>query len=259
MDKMDYGQVANSYARSREDIPVSLMESLLFRNIRFDEKKVADLGAGTGALTRKISMRRADIVGIEPSPELLEYAKAFNRTKNFTIPYLQATAEQTGLKDSEFDIVTAMRAWHWFDREKAMKEVKRILKPNGKLIVIDSGFLTGPDVVRKTLAVVSQHVSGGLKPAGSKAEAKQRINGFPVEWFAEWQENGFELRDFYKLNYSVRFTKQEWVDRVRSVSWFAAMEGTVREQAVKELLDCLPDQEPYEIPHECNVCILSLI
>ena len=259
MERIDFGQVANSYARSREDIPVSLMESLQIRNIRFDGKKVADIGAGTGVLTRKISMRKADVIGVEPSQELIEQAKAFNRTKNYAIPYLQATAEQTGLPDSEFDIVTAMRAWHWFDREKAIKEIKRILRPKGKLIVIDSGFLTKPAVVQTTLAIVSKYAPDGPKPAGSKAKAKQRINGFPVEWFAEWQHNGFDLRDFYKLDYSIRFTKQEWVDRIRSVSWLAAMEENVRVQAVKELFDTLPDQEIYEIPHECNVCILSLI
>ncbi|WP_042455834.1 class I SAM-dependent methyltransferase [Neobacillus dielmonensis] len=256
MDTLDFGQVANSYARSREDIPISLMESLLFRNIYFDGKKVADLGAGTGALTRKIAMRKADVVGIEPSPELIKHAMAFNHTKNFTIPYLPATAEQTGLADSEFDIVTVMRAWHWFDRAKAIKEIKRILKPNGKLIVVDSGFLTEHELVQQSLAVVSKYAAGGLRPAGSKADANQRINGFPVEWFVEWQQSGFDLTDFYKLNYTVRFTKQEWVHRIRSISWLAAMEENVREQAMKELLDTLPDQEPYDVPHECNVCIL---
>ena len=259
MKQIDFGQVANSYARSREDIPVTLMDSLQLRNIFFDGKKVADIGSGTGALTRKIAMRKANIVGIEPSVELLDQAKTLNQIKNFTIPYWQGTAEATGLEDSKYDIVTVMRAWHWFDRSKAIQEMKRILKAKGTLIVIDSGFLADSAIVEKTLEVLTEYVDGGLKPAGSKATSKQRINGFPVEWFEEWQCGGFELRDFYKLNYSVSFSKMEWVERVESISWLAGLDEPVRKQALQKLVELLPDQEPYAIPHECNVCILRLV
>ncbi|ETI67452.1 class I SAM-dependent methyltransferase [Neobacillus vireti] len=259
MKQIDFGQVANSYARSREDIPVTLMDSLQLRNIFFDGKKVADIGSGTGALTRKIAMRKADIVGIEPSVELLNQAKALNQKKNFTILYWQGTAEATGLEDSKYDIVTVMRAWHWFDCSKAIQEMKRILKDKGTLIVIDSGFLADSAAVEKTLEVLTEYVDGGLKPAGSKATSKQRINGFPVEWFEEWQSGGFELRDFYKLNYSVSFSKKEWVERIESISLLAGLDEPVRKQALQKLVEVLPDQEPYAIPHECNVCILRLV
>lgn len=257
MGKVDFGQVSNSYARAREDIPTSLMDSLLIRNISFEGKKIADIGAGTGALTRKIAMRKGEIIGIEPSQELIEQAKVLNITKNYRIPYRQGTAECTGLAGSQYDMVTVMRAWHWFDREKAINEIRRILKPNGKLLVIDSGFLSEHAVVQKTFEVLSQYVEGGVKPAGSKADAKQRINGFPVEWFEEWHLGGLELQDFFKLNYTVSFTKQTWVERMRSVSWLVSLEEPVRKQALRDLFVSLPDDEPYLIPHDCNVCILA--
>jgi ubiquinone/menaquinone biosynthesis C-methylase UbiE len=258
MRQIDFGQVANSYASSREDIPVTLMDSLHLRNNFFEGKKVADIGAGTGVLTRKMAIRKADVIGIEPSKELLEQAKALNLTKNFTIPYQQGSAEDTGLEDSQFDIVTVIRAWHWFDRPKAMQEIKRILIARGTLIVIDSGFLSGTSTVEKTFALLAKYVEGGLIPAGSKADSQMRINGFPVEWFEEWQKNGFELRDFYKLNYTVSFTKQEWVERIASISWLAGLDAEVRKSALEELANSLPEQESFVIPHECNVCILRL-
>jgi ubiquinone/menaquinone biosynthesis C-methylase UbiE len=258
MKRTDFGQVANSYARSREDIPVALMESLQLRNIFFAGKRVADIGSGTGALTRKMAMRNADVVGIDPSQELRAQALAMNVAKNFQIPYLQGTAETTSLEDSKFDIVTVMRAWHWFDRPKAIAEMKRILKKKGTLIVIDSGFLPGTTVVAKTFEVLSNYVEGGLTPAGSKADSELRINGFPVEWFKEWQESGFDLRDFYKLNYTVEFSKLEWLDRIESVSWMADMDESVRKKALQELSSSISEQEPFKILHECNVCLLRL-
>ena len=147
MEHIDYGQVAKSYAKTREDIPVSLMDSLYVRGIFLDGRKVVDLGCGTGALTRKLAMRKANVIGVDPSKELLHHANALNMAKNYNIPYVQGTSEDTGLQDSQFDIVTVMRAWHWFDREKAIQEIKRILKAKGTLIVIDSGFLVGSSVV----------------------------------------------------------------------------------------------------------------
>ena len=258
MRQTDFGQVANSYARSREDIPVALMESLQLRNIFFAGKRIADIGAGTGALTRKMAMRNADVVGIEPSHELRAQALALNVKKNFQIPYLHATAEATGLEDSKFDIVTVMRAWHWFDRLRAIAEIKRIIKEKGTLIVIDSGFLTGTTVVAKTFEVLSKYLEGGLTPAGSKADSKLRMNGFPVEWFKEWQDTGFDLRDFYKLNYTVEFSKQEWLDRIESVSWMAGLEESERKKALLELSSAISEQEPFKILHECNVCLLRL-
>jgi ubiquinone/menaquinone biosynthesis C-methylase UbiE len=259
MKPIDFGQVAYSYAKSRDDIPVNLMDGLFIRNINFAGKKVVDIGAGAGALTRKLALRKADVVGVEPSSDLMEQAKDLNRRKNFTIPFLQGSAEDTGLPDSEYDFVTVMRAWHWFDREKAIQEVKRILKAKGTLIVIDSGFLTGSAAVEKTFEVIPKYVEGGLKPAGSKAEYKHCINGFPVEWFEQWKQNGFELRDFYRLNYSVNFTKQEWVERVKSISCLSGLSEEVRKKALEELYRALPEQEPYLIPHDCNVCILRLV
>ncbi len=43
MEKIDFGQVAKSYARAREDIPASLMDRLFIRGISFDGKSYADL------------------------------------------------------------------------------------------------------------------------------------------------------------------------------------------------------------------------
>ncbi|MCL6571315.1 MAG: methyltransferase domain-containing protein [Bacillus sp. (in: Bacteria)] len=258
MRQINFGQVVNSYAHTREDIPVNLMDSLHLRNIFFEGKNIADIGSGTGVLTRKMARRKADVVGVEPSIDLLGQAKEMNKTKNFTIPYRQGSAEATGLKDLHYDIVTFMRSWHLFDHSLAIQEMKRILKAKGTLIVMDSGYLSGSTIGAKTFEVLAKYVEGDLKPAELKAEPKLRINGFLAQWFEEWQQNGFELRDFYKLNYTINFSKKEWIERVESITWLTRLDEPVRKQALAELFASLPDQGPYVIPYECNVCILRL-
>ncbi|WP_442597792.1 class I SAM-dependent methyltransferase [Neobacillus sp. D3-1R] len=261
MNGAHFGLVAESYSRSRNDIPHQLFESLQLRNIYFAGKKVADIGCGTGVLTRKIKIRNAQVIGVDPSPQLLEKANVSSEEDFLSIPYVLGTAEQTGLDSTAFDIVTVMRAWHWFDREQTIEEINRILKPKGTLLIMDSGFLTESTLVMQTFSAMEKFITGGIKPAGSKAQSKQRINGFPVEWFEEWRQNKFDVRDFYKFDYTVSFTNEEWVDRIESISWMTGLKEDEREIAKFKLLDTLKEQFGEEVihsvPHYCTVCILT--
>jgi ubiquinone/menaquinone biosynthesis C-methylase UbiE len=261
MNGANFGSVAESYARSRNDIPHQLFENLQLRNIHFEGRKVADIGCGTGALTRKIKIRNGKVIGVEPSVELVEQARIFGERDFQPTDFRLGTAENTGLEDHAYDIVTVLRAWHWFDREKAIQEAKRILKPNGYLLVMDSGFTVESPVVVQTISVMNKYVPGGIKPAGSKAASKQRINGYPVEWFEEWRQHELELRDFFKFDYTVTFTNEEWVDRISSVSWMTEIEGEDRQISQFELLETLKEQygpdATHHIPHFFTVCILK--
>ncbi|PLR99228.1 class I SAM-dependent methyltransferase [Bacillus sp. T33-2] len=262
MIQSDFGKVAEHYARSRNDIPNIFFESLLLRNIMLEGKKTVDIGCGTGVLTRKLKLRHADVVGVDPSVEMLEKAMEASEKERLQIPYFSGTAEATGLESGTFDIVTAMRAWHWFNREPAIREVKRILRPGGTFIVADSAFIPSHSVTDVTFEVLEKYTENGLEPAGSKAESRQRINGFPVEWFEEWHNHGFQFRDFYRLDYEVTFTNQSWVERIASVSWLADMDKETRLAALQELKNRLNEQYAedavHTIDHYCSVCILRL-
>lgn len=261
MNGTNFGVVAESYARSRNDVPHQLFESLLLRNISFDGKRIADIGCGTGALTRKIKIRKGNVVGVDPSPELLEQARLLSVKEYLPIEYQFGNAENTGLESNSYNIVTVLRAWHWFNREDAIKEVKRILKSKGTLLVMDSGFAGESNLVVRTLSVLKKYIQGAIKPAGSKAHSKQRINGFPVEWFEEWRQYDLDVRDFYKLDYSVNFTNEEWVDRVESLSWMTELNNEDRQASKFELLDFLKEQYGenaiHKVPHLYTICILS--
>jgi ubiquinone/menaquinone biosynthesis C-methylase UbiE len=261
MNDVNFGVVAESYARSRNDIPHQLFDNLTVRNINFEGKQVADIGCGTGALTRKLKLRKANVVGVDPSSRLIEKAEIFSGKEYLPIEYHLGTAEHTGLEDQIYHIVTVLRAWHWFNREEAIKEMKRILKPKGTLLVMDSGFTGESEVVVQTFSVMNKYISGGIKPAGSKAVSKQRINGFPVEWFEEWKQHQLDLHDFFKIDYAVEFTNELWVDRIASLSWMMDMSEGIRKASLAELLQHLHTKfgvdAKHSIPHFFTVCVLS--
>jgi ubiquinone/menaquinone biosynthesis C-methylase UbiE len=261
MNVANFGVVAESYARSRNDIPQQLFEGLFLRNISFDGKRIADIGCGTGTLTRKIKIRNGNVTGIDPSPELIEKAKLLSEKEYLPIEYHLGNAENTSLESNSYNIVTVLRAWHWFDRVDAIKEIKRILKSKGTLLVMDSGFDGESSLYIQTLSVIKKYFRSEINPAGSKAHSKQRINGFPVEWFEEWRQHELDVRDFYKFNYTVNFTNEEWVDRVASLSWMTELDEEDRQASTFELLDYLKGQYGenaiHIVPHQFTVCILT--
>jgi SAM-dependent methyltransferase len=260
MGIVDFGNRAGEYARSRNDVPNSLFDSLHLRNINFAGKKVADLGCGTGALTMRLVFRKAEAVGVDPSEKLLKKAAGISRDKYLDIPYRKGTAENTGLDGAEYDMATVLRAWHWFDREEALREIRRILKPKGYLIVADTGFKADQRLVEITFEFLKKE-GIELKPAGSKADSRQRINGFPVEWFREWEEAGFGLKDLYALPYDVHFTNEEWLERVASLSYLADLskeEGNELLRGLREVLEAhYGTNASHGVAHFCTIAILK--
>lgn len=259
--KVNFGNVAKNYAQFRNDLPIELLESLKLRGINFNNKKVADLGSGTGVLTRALHKEGAIVVGVEPSKELIQEAKELDKNAGNTIEYVNAFSESTTLQEDTYDYVTVLRAWHWFDREKTLTEIKRILKDNGSLIVMDSGFTSRSKVVVDTLEIISKHMQGGkLKSAGSKANSKQRINSFPVDWFNEWQEHQFELQETYKFNYNVTFTNEKWIGRVGSLSWLSSFDENERSHILTEVYNHLEKEYKgikHNIQHGCYITVLG--
>jgi ubiquinone/menaquinone biosynthesis C-methylase UbiE len=259
--KVNFGNVADNYSLYRNDLPADFIPALKIRGYEIKGKKAADLGAGTGVLTRALCEEGADVTGIEPSRELIKKAEEQNKEEGTQIKYKYGCAESTGLRDEHFDYVTVFRAWHWFDRQKALEEIRRISKKNSTLIVADSGFVSKSKVIRDTMDIVGKYKHGGkIIPAGAKAEAGQVINGFPVDWFREWQDAHFDLQEIYKFTYDVLFTNEDWCGRVGSLSWMAEFEGKKQQAILNELYDHLLytfGETDHKIEHSCFTAVLK--
>jgi len=254
----NFGNVAADYAKFRDAIPTILFEQLAERGVHFHGRRVVDLGAGTGIFSRSLQSQGARVDGVECSPELIRQAERIDQELGISIAYHPGTAERTELPDHDADIVTAVRAWHWFDRAKALHEIRRIIKPNGYLIVIDSIFVPQlSEIARKTLEI-AQNCIGALRPAGSKAETGDRMHGFPANWFPEWEHAGFALLDTWQYDYELSFTGSEWCGKIRSLSWATGLAPSLKQELEKQLIDYLQTRgEPFNIPHRYAVALLK--
>src|SRR5215469_5965610 len=120
-----------NYTKYRPSYPKEEMLVLLSGECGLTSASViADVGSGTGIMTRIFLENGNQVFAVEPNPEMRHAAEqvlaAYPRF--VSVP---ATAEATTLPAETADFVVAAQAFHWFDRERVRREFVRILKPGG--------------------------------------------------------------------------------------------------------------------------------
>lgn len=99
---------------------------------------IADIGAGTGMLSEVFLQNGNTVIAVEPNQEMRGACEALaNKFTKLTI--VAATAEETTLPDHSVDMVSAGRAFHWFDAPRAISEFQRILRPGGWIALVAQG------------------------------------------------------------------------------------------------------------------------
>jgi SAM-dependent methyltransferase len=89
--------------------------------------RVADIGAGTGILSRQLQRLGHEVIAVEPDDLMRERL----RTVSPGIAALAGSAEEIPLPDESVEAVVAGQAYHWFDPAKAHPEIARVLRPGG--------------------------------------------------------------------------------------------------------------------------------
>jgi len=116
--------------------PPDVLVELLCLEAQVDRPRfVVDLGSGTGLSTRIWAERAEEVVGVEPSPEMLAQAEAATAADN--VRFVQAYAQATGLPDVGADLVTCSQALHWMEPEPTFAEAARLLRPGGVFAAYD--------------------------------------------------------------------------------------------------------------------------
>ena len=91
-----------------------------------------ELGAGTGKLTEQLVALGHDVHATDPDPQMLALLE-----KNLpAVRTSQAPAEEIPAGDASYDVVVSGQAFHWFDLDRALPEIARVLKPRGRLSLV---------------------------------------------------------------------------------------------------------------------------
>lgn len=130
-----FSRRVESYVRSRPTYPQAVVELLRAEFGLTPGWAVADIGSGTGILSRLFLENGCRVYGVEPNVEMRRAGEALLATYRL-FNSLTGTAEDTGLPDAAVDLVAAGQSYHWFDTKKARREFVRILRPQGWVVLI---------------------------------------------------------------------------------------------------------------------------
>jgi len=132
--KQRFSNRVADYIRYRPGYPPALLDLLAKECSQHRDHVIADIGSGTGLLSKLFLENGNQVFGIEPNAEMRTGGEEFLRSyPNFTS--INGSAEATTLASSSVDFVSAGQAFHWFEPVAARREFLRILKPGGFVVV----------------------------------------------------------------------------------------------------------------------------
>ncbi len=225
------------YERGRPEYPPAVVGALAAELAIGPGDRVLDLAAGTGKLTRALLAFGLDVVAVEPQGPLRE--KLVEKIGAERVR--EGVAEAIPLADDSVAGVTVADAFHWFDRARALEEIRRVLRPGGGLAVVT----TVPDWSGASWA----HELGSLV-VGSRPE-HPHFDGPP------WQQS-VRAADGWSEPYEVRVTTDQpadperIVDHMASMSWIAGMPADQREATIERFRELVqsgetPDRMPLHV------------
>lgn len=126
--RLSFGARAGDYDRFRPSYPTAAVDWAMGTQ----PLKVVDLAAGTGAMTRVLLERGHSVTAVEPDPGMRAQLEA---TPHDALTVVEGSAESMPLQDNSADAVIVAQAFHWFEREQAVPEIWRVLRPGGVLAI----------------------------------------------------------------------------------------------------------------------------
>ena len=203
----DWGKTSADYAKYRDIYPVLFYEKIAARGLCVKGQKVLDLGTGTGVLPRNMARFGAEWTGADISAEQIAQAGRLTEEAGLSVRYVAAATEGLDFPDGSFDVITACQCFWYFDHERVVPKLARMLKQDGTLLILYMAWLPYEDEI----AGASEALT--LKYSPSWSGAGERIRPIAVP---DCVYGAFEPVYHEEYALSVPFTRESWHGRMKA-------------------------------------------
>jgi SAM-dependent methyltransferase len=229
-----FARVAREYERGRPDYPAAAVEHLARRLGLGPGRTVIDLAAGTGKLTRPLLAVGGEVIAVEPVAEMRAALPG-------GVTALDGTAESIPLAPAAADAVTVAQAFHWFDGDRALAEIHRVLRGRGRLGLVWNKRDESDPLQARISEVIEPY--RGRAPSHASLAWRAAFERTPLfgplaEWHGSW----------------VHMTGADGlVARVASISFIAALPPDKRDGVLARVRGLVAPTEPVRLAYRTHV------
>ncbi len=197
--RAQYGRRAAAYARSAEHAAGRDLTRLIELLAPHRYESALDVATGTGFTAFALAPLVNDVVALDLTPEMLAEGQRLADDRGvFNVEFVPGDAHALPFADAKFDIVAVRRAPHHFaDVDRALREMRRVLKPGGRLGLVDQVAPEEPD---------ARDFLEGLERRRDPSHIRALT---PQEWEDRLGAAGFQVRAFEVKHH--RRAVEEWV------------------------------------------------
>lgn len=201
----DWGRTSVDYAKYRDIYPREFYGKIISRGLCINGQTILDIGTGTGVLPRNMRGFGAKWIGTDISENQIEQAKILSQGTD--IEYLALPAEDLDFPDSSFDVITACQCIWYFDHDKVMPKLHKMLKPGGRILALYMAWLPFEDRIADASEKLILKYNPDWSGAGETVHPI-RIPDCYLEKFSLVYSEEYPL--------DVEFTRKSWNGRMKA-------------------------------------------
>lgn len=203
----DWGRTSSDYAKYRDVYPEEVYQRVLSYGLCTKGQRILDLGTGTGVLPRNMYKYGAKFVGTDISENQIGWARRLSAESGMDIEYYVSPAEELDFPENSFDAVTAFTCFFYFDHERLMPRLVKMLKPEGHIIICYLSWLPYED----RIAAESERLILKYNPKWTGAGFTRREVGIP-----QCYREAFEVVHNEYFDVQIPFTVDSWNGRIKA-------------------------------------------
>lgn len=246
----DWGRTSSDYAKFRDIYPPVFFGKVAERGICVKGQKVLDIGTGTGVVPRNMYKYGAEWTGSDISENQIAQAKSLAEANGMKIDFVVSAAEDLDFPDESFDVITACQCFFYFDYDKVIPKLAKLLKKGGRLVILFMAWLPDDD----KLAGESEKLVLKYNPKWTGGGCTRK----PV-FVPEIANEYFDVEYDEDYDLIVPFTRESWSGRMKACRGVGASmneeEIAAWEKEHMEMLEKTPSDD-LEILHHAAIVIL---